>query len=110
MKRLKIKFKHKLAWHLRKLAEWLEPSVLAPRIDAPIIIGRTEYERQFLKIAIDPEPFDDKNFNDLQIIQATRQLGKAGEKFVEVKHNQPGPGGNNRTIVQLLILKPVDHV
>lgn len=110
MRRLNIKFKHKLAWWFRRWANMLEPEVIAPRIDAPTIIGRKEYERQFLKIAIDPAPFDGKDFNDLQIIQATRQLGKAAEKFVEVNPKQPGPGGNNRTIVQLILLKPAADV
>ena len=106
---MKYRLKHKLAWWLRRWANKLEPEVCAPIIEPPITFKGKEYELNPLRVLVDSEQYSGV-FHNMQIGAAKAQLVEAVEKLVEVQHQQPGPGGNNRTILQLLILTPKDNV
>jgi hypothetical protein len=107
---MNTRIKHKLAWWLRRWANKLEPEVCAPMIEAPIIYGHREYKLSPLKVAVDHRYEKGTYGYKYEIEDAGAQMSKAVEKLIETQHNQPGPGGNNRTILQLLILTPKDNV
>lgn len=105
------RIKHKLAWWLRRWANKLEPQVCAPRIEAPLIIGEKEYKLNPLKVAIDHRYEPGTYGHDGELKDAKDQMTKALTQVIEEKRNKPGPGGNrSRTVLQLLILSPKDHV
>lgn len=102
---MRYRIKHKLAWWLRRWADKLEPQVCAP-----IVVGKKEYKISPLRLVVDRKYEPGTYGHKYELDDAKRNIGFAVEKLIEEKRNQPGPGGNNRTILQLLILTPKDNV
>ena len=110
---MKSRLKHKLAWHLRKWAQWLEPQPLV-RVDRPLQYRGKEYEIYPLRLELDlkrvswgtfPDKYDQEAL-DYEYRRGADAIGMAVKHQVEVI-DEEGPGGD-RVILQLLTLKRVN--
>lgn len=94
---MRNRFKHKAAWWLRKIADYLEPR--------PITLEtKQKYKPQLLSVIIDNEYEKGTYGYEGARLEARKQLRDAADRFIEVEENQLGPGGNNRTRLELKIL------
>lgn len=115
MKRLKIKYAHKLAWWFRRWAEKLEPGInTAPWQRVPPVLqyrGKA-YEIKELRLAVSDsrELGATQQYHEIQINKANDQLTKAAEKAITGYYEYGPEGMPGKTVLQLLVLAPKNYV